>query len=103
MDEADHPQDAAHAALRPSSGRPDPARFGGSLADAAKAANKGCRARVLVWTAADTEALLKDVASAPEGLRQWNGPGDRKHRTETRSAVAVSWWTDPVKRTHYRI
>lgn len=76
------------------------------LDDAAKAANKGCRTRKLAWAPADTDSLLIDVAGNREGFRQWNGAGDRKSRgfgQETRSAVAVAWWTDPLKRTHYRV
>jgi hypothetical protein len=77
-----------------------------TLSEAAKAANKGCQARTLHWTPADTQSLLLDGVGAPEGFRQWNGEGQRKQRgfgKETRSAVAVAWWTDPLKRTHYRI
>ena len=77
-----------------------------TLTEAARAANKGCRARTLTWTPTDTEALLLAAAGAPEGFRQWNGPGERTQRgfgKDTRSAVAVVWWTDPLKRTHYRV
>src|SRR5687767_11286885 len=85
---------------------PDWAELERTLTAGAKAANKGCRTRKLDWAPGDTDALLLDVAGAPEGFRQWNGEGDRKQRgfgQETRSAVAVAWWTDPLKRTHYRI
>src|SRR5262245_22247570 len=77
-----------------------------TLSEAANAANKGCRARTLTWTPARTQTLLRARAAAPEGFRQWNGEGESKKRgftNETRSAVAVSWWTDPLKRTHFRI
>jgi hypothetical protein len=77
-----------------------------TLTEAAAAANKGCRARLLHWAPADTNALLLDCAASPEGFRQWNGEGERKQRgfsSETRSAVAVVWWTDRLKRLHYRV
>jgi WD40 repeat protein len=82
--------------------------LGATLAEAAAAANKGFRVRNVNWTPDDTEDLLRGVAAAPEGFRQWNGPGERRQsgmtpRGETRSVLAVSWWTDPVRRPHYRI
>jgi len=85
---------------------PTAAALGDVLTEATKAANKGCRARTLAWTPADTHALLADVAAAPEGFRQWNGQGESKQRgwgKDTRSAVAVAWWTDPLRRVHYRV
>jgi WD40 repeat protein len=85
---------------------PSRAELDRALGDAAGAANKGCRARKLEWAPARTVELLSAAAGAPEGLRQWNGEGESKQRgfsTETRSALAVAWWTDPVKRVHYRV
>jgi hypothetical protein len=85
---------------------PSRAELDRTLSEAAQAANKGCRVRTLAWTATNTEALLRDSAAAPEGFRQWNGEGESKKRgfaNETRSALAVAWWTDPLKRTHYRV
>jgi sugar lactone lactonase YvrE len=76
-----------------------------TLTEAAVAANKGRRARLLHWTSADTDALLLDCAASSEGFRQWNGEGQAKTRAyqDTLSAVAVVWWTDRLKRLHYRI
>jgi WD40 repeat protein len=58
---------------------------------------------VLRWSDADTGALLEERAAAPEGFRQWNGPGEARQQGDTCSIVAVAWWTDAVGRTHYRI
>jgi hypothetical protein len=77
-----------------------------ALNEAAKSANKGSRTRKVNWSTTQTDVLLQEVDSAAEGFRQWNGEGERKQRgfgNDTRSAVAVSWWTDPLKRRHYRI
>lgn len=85
---------------------PTEAALGDVLTEAAKAANKGCRARLLLWTPAETRQLLADVAAATAGFRQWNGAGESKQRgwgKDTRSAVAVAWWADPVRRVHYRV
>lgn len=85
---------------------PDWVELDRTLSAAARAASKGCRVRTIAWTPDATEALLHDSAAAPEGFRQWNGEGEARKRgfaNETRSAVAVSWWTDPLGRTHYRV
>jgi hypothetical protein len=77
-----------------------------TLTAAAGAANKGCRSRLLHWTAADTDALLAGVDAEPDGFRQWNASAEARKRAsggDTRSGVAVAWWTDPLQRTHYRI
>jgi len=87
---------------------PTPAELEAALTEAARAANRGCRVRVVRWTAAETKKLLAHVRRAPAGYRQWNGPGERRQRGmtpggETRSAVAVAWWTDAARRVHFRI
>jgi hypothetical protein len=77
-----------------------------TLTEATAAANKGCRARLLHWTPAATDALLLDNAAAPAGFRQWTGTGEGKRRgsgNDKQSAVAVVWWTDRLQRVHYRI
>jgi sugar lactone lactonase YvrE len=77
-----------------------------TLLAAATAANKGCRSRKLTWTTTTTDTLLSKRSAAPEGFQQWNGEDERKQRGQggdTRSAVAVVWWTDRLGRTHYRI
>jgi WD40 repeat protein len=87
---------------------PDRAELERALSEAAGAANKGCRVRKVTWSTAETEELLRAVAATPEGFRQWNGPGERKQRGltpggETRSVIAVAWWSDRLRRPHYRI
>jgi hypothetical protein len=77
-----------------------------TLVQAAAAANKGCRARKVAWTAAETDALLREQAGSREGDRQWNGPGEQKQKVwpgTTRSALGIVWWTDHIQRIHYRI
>jgi hypothetical protein len=74
-----------------------------ALSATAVAANKGCRSRLLNWTAADTDALLRDSGNGPEGFRQWTAEAERIQDGKTHSAVAVAWWTDPLRRVHYRL
>jgi WD40 repeat protein len=76
------------------------------LTEAAQAANKGARGRTLNWIRADTQAVLSGAKAIREGVWQWTGQsagGGRDSGNVTRSLVAVAWWTDPLKRLHYRI
>jgi hypothetical protein len=76
-----------------------------TLTAAAVAANQDATAGLLTWRPANTDALLAKVAVRPEGIRQWNakGTGEEYGIGDMRSAVAVAWWNDPLKRAHYRI
>jgi hypothetical protein len=47
--------------------------------------------------------LWRQVASRPEGFRQWVGGAPRSGNRDERSAVAVAWWTDRVGRPHLRL
>jgi hypothetical protein len=81
---------------------PSRAELDRTLQEAAVAANKGCRARLVRWTPETVEALAKESAS--EGFRQFNGEGKHTRSWADRlSAVAVAWWTDSLSRRHYRI
>jgi sugar lactone lactonase YvrE len=73
--------------------------------EAATAANKRCRERLLHWSTDATSAFLRERKKASEGFRQFNAEGERKRRrfTKDRSALAVVWWTDPLGRIHHRI
>lgn len=74
------------------------------LTQATSAANKGCRARLLKWAITNTDAFLRERKKASEGFRQWTAEAPPKTSgRETRSALAVVWWTDPMGRIHHRI
>jgi WD40 repeat protein len=85
---------------------PTPEGLSAFLDLAAVAANRGYRARLLWGAMIDFASFVADSWTAPEGERQWIGPGT--HRTsgpggDTRSAVAVAWWSDPLGRKHCRV
>jgi WD40 repeat protein len=85
---------------------PTPEALGALLAEASAAANAGCRSRLLRWPFEDFAAFVAEWRAAPEGQRQWNGPGAARKKGsggDTRSAAAVAWWSDPVRRRHCRV
>src|SRR5262249_34266742 len=54
----------------------------------------------------DFDAFVATWRTAPEGQRQWNGPGTHCKSGpggDTRSAAAVVWWSDPMRRKHCRV
>jgi WD40 repeat protein len=77
----------------------------GALAEAAAAANRGFRARLLAWPGPDFAAFLRRWRAEAEGWQQWNA-GDgrtRNYRDTTASGAAGAWWSDPLGRKHCRI
>src|SRR5262245_41994965 len=85
---------------------PTPAALSQTLAEASAAANKGFRSRLLPWPPDDFDAFVATWRTAPEGQRQWNGPGTHRKSGpggDTRSAAAVVWWSDPMRRKHCRV
>ena len=68
---------------------PTPKALSQALAEAAAAANKGVRARLLSWPPDDFNAFVRAWRSVPQGQRQWNTPGTfrkKGYRGDTRSA-----------------
>src|SRR5262249_60586876 len=64
------------------------------------------RPRLLPWPPDDFHAFVATWRTAPEGQRQWNAPGPFRKKGpggDTRSAAAVVWWSDPMRRKHCRV
>jgi WD40 repeat protein len=82
---------------------PTPEALSQTLGNAAAAANKGCRARLLHWPVSDFADFVTAWRTEREGQRQWTGPRADRQRADIRSAVAVLWWDDPLGRKHCRV
>jgi WD40 repeat protein len=88
---------------------PAPEALSQTLAEASAAANKGFRARLLSWPAADFAVFVKAWRATAEGQQQWNAPGTHRSKGpaqlkgDSRSVAAVVWWSDPLKRQHCRV
>jgi hypothetical protein len=83
--------------------QPASAELEQALGAAVTAANARGRMRLLRWPLEGCPAFLDEAEGRPEGWRQWNGGAGRGRSGESRSVVALAWWTDAVGRTHYRI
>src|SRR5436853_203054 len=58
--------------------------------------------RVLAWPLPDWDGFLRELATRPEGWRQWNGGKDHQTTAE-RSVVGMVWWSDYLGRKHCRV
>jgi WD40 repeat protein len=81
---------------------PSPADLDGALGEAAAAANRGARARLLGWP--PPGAAARDLLPAErEGWRQWHSAGVKGRPGRSCTAVALAWWTDFAGRRHCRV
>jgi WD40 repeat protein len=71
-----------------------------ALGEAAAAADRGRRSRLVAWPPEDLGDFLDAWRRDPEGVREWRGEG--RSRSASFSAVGVAWWSDLLGRRHCR-
>jgi WD domain, G-beta repeat/WD40-like Beta Propeller Repeat len=69
-----------------------------ALADTVAATNKGAQARLLTWPLEG----LADLLTQADGWREWSC-GERDRGGQSRSVMALAWWSDHAGRKHCRI
>jgi WD40 repeat protein len=82
---------------------PTPEALTEALATAAAQANADGRVRRLDWPPPGLADFLGRWRAEREGRQQWNGGLPRAKGGDTRTAVAVVWWTDHGGRKHVRV